>query len=542
MKIHYLNDLPEKVSWKLKILIVVQIFVFLISSNSSFAQPATESVLYAVRDNGPGGIYQIDQITGNKTFVANTQWKSSGAAFDPCTRRIYYSEYSSGSSPYGLAYYDIASGSTVLCGNTGNVYFVKLGMSPSGVLYGTASSGSGDSEKLYIIDKNTGDLTLVGTICTNCSDNGDIAFSPLGVLYWVNGSKLYTLDPATAAPTFVADFSPSNGKVTGITFASNGDAYVTSYQASGSCTSGGDWTYRLDLQTGAMTCVGGAGIYLGDLTSSVTGIGAAQKVSSVSLVSPGIYKVEYDILIRNYGNLDLQNVQIVENVAAVYGLSFLSASAAAVGPLPPGITINSSYNGHTDVNVLTGGVNSVLRTCPNEEARIRITVLLSTPNMNTTYNINAVVTGTSVVGAASVNVRDFSRNDPLLDPDSDSDERPDGPGEDDATPLNFSTWSILEDADRGYFSVIRGQNDPVTVIKPNPFVDKVEFSFYSTSNQIINVRIQAPSGRVVRVEQRRVSKGNNFITLTNLSGLRSGYYILEVVAGSQRTTRKIVRR
>jgi hypothetical protein len=137
----------------------------------------------------------------------------------------------------------------------------------------------------------------------------------------------------------------------------------------------------------------------------------------------------------------LNNVQLVQDLATVFGASFTSATVSAVGTLPSGLSINSSFNGSTNTNIFAGGSGSILKASPTDSATVRIQMILTNPNINTTYLTTGLGSGTDAL--FGTNVIDSSNNDPALRADLNLDGVPDDSNEDIRTPLRISDWIFL---------------------------------------------------------------------------------------------------
>ena len=73
---------------------------------------------------------------------------------------------------------------------------------------------------------------------------------------------------------------------------------------------------------------------------------------------------------------------------------------------------------------------------------------------------------------------------------------------------------------------------PVSVA-PNPFQDKVSVKFSSELATTANVQIFSVTGQVVYQSNKNISKGFNNISLDNLSSIKPGMYILQVMTNGQ---------
>ncbi|NPV75141.1 MAG: sortase [Anaerolineae bacterium] len=157
---------------------------------------------------------------------------------------------------------------------------------------------------------------------------------------------------------------------------------------------------------------------------SVPVIGVAKRVAGAPVkVSPGTWDVTYEILVRNYGNVTLKDIQVVDNLAAV----FPALSTFAVQSLTStDFTINPAYNGSTDIHLLAG-----TDTLGYQEDGIITLVVRVVPASPGPFNNTAVGSGTPPSGLP---VQDDSQDG--LDPDpapSDGDPT----NNNDPTPLDF---------------------------------------------------------------------------------------------------------
>lgn len=65
-------------------------------------------------------------------------------------------------------------------------------------------------------------------------------------------------------------------------------------------------------------------------------------------------------------------------------------------------------------------------------------------------------------------------------------------------------------------------------IFPNPFVETVSMSFFSTINTTAELRITDLSGKTVTAQEYKVVKGNNQASISNLKNIPAGVYLLQV--------------
>ncbi len=146
-----------------------------------------------------GGLYTIDNETGDMTFVGNSP-DCSGLAFDGTT--VY------GASITDLYEIDPATGQGTMIGSMGN---------PSGLMIAIACDANGDlygfdigDDTFYSIDKGTGAATAIGVMGPNFNYAQDMAFDKDNDVCYLAGyttaGGLYTVDVATGAATLVGEF------------------------------------------------------------------------------------------------------------------------------------------------------------------------------------------------------------------------------------------------------------------------------------------------------------------------------------------------
>ena len=176
-------------------------------------------------------------------------------------------------------------------------------------------------------------------------------------------------------------------------------------------------------------------------------IGASKKVVSVVGAPNGAYDVTYDITVANLGQVNLNNVQIVEDLNKTYvaGLTapVLSYNVQSVSVTAGTLTLNpafsaNSYTQSTGVSVnnknMLAGTDTLT---PGGSATVRLVVRV-TPSA--TYRgpfVNsAFVIGTSPSGRETSDIS----NDGEIDPNSNGD--PSETDENDGTPVTFETPGI----------------------------------------------------------------------------------------------------
>jgi outer membrane protein assembly factor BamB len=137
-----------------------------------------------------------------------------------------------------------------------NVFVNDLVLGPDGTLYAlTATFGRNGILSYSTIDPETGAVT---NIAPNTDELNSMAFDSDGTLYATSytgsaSEALYSVDPATGTPTFIADLSsPLSSEANQLRFIGD-TAYTTTY-----ATPSG--LYSINLTTGVGTLIGNTGL------------------------------------------------------------------------------------------------------------------------------------------------------------------------------------------------------------------------------------------------------------------------------------------
>jgi uncharacterized repeat protein (TIGR01451 family) len=161
-------------------------------------------------------------------------------------------------------------------------------------------------------------------------------------------------------------------------------------------------------------------------------IGVAKGVSSIIRLEENRFRITYDLLVENLGNVNLNDVELTENLDDTFGAGTFSVTSVT----SPTLTTNQIYDGSNNLNLLASG-NSL---AVGRTAEVRLVIEVTPPNLNQDYTNQVEATGTSPDGTP---VNDLSDNgvpteDNGLETDPNNDGNPNQPGENDPTPVNFS--------------------------------------------------------------------------------------------------------
>ncbi len=155
-------------------------------------------------------------------------------------------------------------------------------------------------------------------------------------------------------------------------------------------------------------------------------LGLTKRVSNGPiLLLDNSYELRYEIKVFNLGNVDLNKLSVIENLAA----TFTGASSwQLIGIESEEFEVNTSYNGN--------GINELLATgntlTVGNEGAIYVTVRVAPGTLDNSYDNTVKGTATS---PGSATVTDIS--DDGTDPDTDDDGNPNELGENDPTPVDL---------------------------------------------------------------------------------------------------------
>ena len=364
--------------------------------------------------SGGSGTYTY-AWTGPSAFSASTQDLTSLAAG---TYNVTIGDGSTtvtGSVTIGQPSASLSASTTVTnvtCNGAGNgaiTTTVNGGTAPytytwsNGAVTKDLTSLAANTYTLNIVDNNGCTATASGTVSqpaamavtgviinSNCAtvNSGSITITPTG------GSGIYTYLWSNAATTKdLVNVAPGNYSVT-ITDGSG-------------CKVGKSFTV-------GNTCLG---------IANTISVGPINNLN-------GTYTLTYNIRIENKGTTPLSNLQLTDNIAA----TFTGATAAVVGTTVSGsLTVNGSYNGTTNTNLLAAGTGTL---AVGEIKYIAVTVTVTPGTKLGIYNNSISATATD---PNSLAVTDVSQNGTNVDPDTDG-----NPGNNSVpTPVTFTESPLI---------------------------------------------------------------------------------------------------
>ena len=461
------------------------LLLMLVSVQSGFAQSATINNPLAIGQNCGGGgnnfkSFNYDSTTRKLTQIGsncNPNLQSPGfnpgggsIAFSPKDQKVYYIETTTGNNSIVWSW----TPGTCPIANQPPIYtyastfIVGLEFNTlTGDGYQLEFSTGASPYNIYLRKVTSFGPPLVAGAPVQIvlpggkkiwQQNGDIAITPTGKMYFILDNKMFNLDYSTYGSGFLnANYidtikNGAGNNVIGLSYSD--DKFIASVSNSGSTC----FYDQIDISSGAavvkpVTLASGTFIAY-DMATMVTGIGAAKKLASLQKTGALTYQAVYDIKVKNYGNVNLNAVQLTDDIKTAFGASFVNATVAAVGSLPTGVSLNTFYNGSTVTSIFA--VGSTMKATPADSATVRITVNLNNPNISSTYYNSAIATATGAIFLNSV--RDSSDNQPTLNPDISGTDVPDLKGEGIPTPITPVGWLLLDNNLLNFNAIRSGSN------------------------------------------------------------------------------------
>ena len=242
-----------------------------------------------------------------------------------------------------------------------------------------------------------------------------------------------------------------------------------------------------------------------DNTSVTPAIGSTKQLISVTQLNTTTADLTYEVYVRNMGNVILNNINAIDDLGAVYGegnVSNVSVSFESGGN-DAGLTLNSDYNGTTDINLLAPGQSLPNQILNNTNYFFKLLISCRVSNMFTdkTYYNSAIGTGNVGSGTNTINVSDSSNNGPPSVVDPNNDGNASEPGENIPTPFHYTSMV------------------PVTFTN-------VSAALLNTTTSIIKWSVATPTVNANTFNVEYSSDGKNWSTLgqINITNTNQGNY------------------
>ena len=192
--------------------------------------------------------------------------------------------------------------------------------------------------------------------------SGDFTILPNGRMFATLGSfpsKLYEItnysSTTTNATATFLDTLPQN--CFGIAYL-NGQLEITGSDFSGNC-----YYYEYNITTNVLDTAKNFqnGQLPIDNTSITPSLGVTKQLLNAVKINDNTADLTFEIYVKNLGNVALNNINVTDNLAAVFGAGNVSNITVAFVPggNTAGLALNPSYNGSTDSDLLIAGQNLV---------------------------------------------------------------------------------------------------------------------------------------------------------------------------------------
>lgn len=241
--------------------------------------------------------------------------------------------------------------------------------------------------------------------------NGDLAILPNGRMFCVFGgdtSKLFEItnykktDVGNAVTTFL-------GSPTKVCY---GMAFDNGYLYMGGKTGTTCYAFTYNLSTNVLSSQIATPINSRpvDYASFSPSIGAGLKIVGSTQVDPTHYDLTYQVYVSNLGNVKVGNVQVTDNLAALFTAGSISNITTSFISNGAGLTLNPLFNGWTDLNLLAAAQTMDNYPAAKTNSTIQIVLRVANSVPFQIYNSSVKMSGQIGSGATLLLVSDSSNN------------------------------------------------------------------------------------------------------------------------------------
>lgn len=279
--------------------------------------------------------------------------------------------------------------------------------------------------------------------------SGDLTILPNGRMFATLGSfpsRLYEItnygSTTTNATATFLDSLPQS--CYGIAYL-NGQLEITGSDFSGNC-----YYYGYNISTHVLdSAINFQGGQLPiDNTSITPSVGVTKQLLNTVKINDNTADLTYEIYVRNLGNVALNNINVTDNLSAVFGAGNVSNITVAFvpGDNEANLSLNPLYDGSNDSDLLIPGQNLANQTSVNTDYffKLRLSFRVTNLNPDEVYLNSAI--GSATIGSSGtlsfIDVSDSSNNGPqdVVDPNNNGNAGE--PGENIPTPFNFATLPV----------------------------------------------------------------------------------------------------
>lgn len=273
--------------------------------------------------------------------------------------------------------------------------------------------------------------------------NGDLCILPNGRLFCTFGtgpSRLYEIFDynggiGNASATFLQAM-PKN--TFGIAYL-NGQLEITGTNTVNEC-------YYYDYNISTNTLGAEKNFQNGqtpiDNTSFSPVVGLTKEIVQAQKINQNTAQITYEIYVQNLGNVILNNINVTDDLGAVFGNGNVSNVSANFVPgfNTPGLTLNNSFNGTSNTQILNSGQQLANQTSEIENYHFKLQVTATVTNLSTNviYYNSAIASAAINSNENVISIIDTSNNGPSTVVDPNKNGIANELGENIPTPFNFN--------------------------------------------------------------------------------------------------------
>ncbi len=436
--------------------VLVMLIATVVASNAE-AQLSAKSLLINHGSSGCGNANAEQQFfsgsltsTPSLVYSGNVGLPYGGvfSAYNPADQKIYFADINGTGTKVYVINYNFGGTLTtpVVSAPTYTYNYVvnQLCFDNAGNNYGfksfNPSDGKAKIEKIDITDGSTiggsmKSLQFPSGHIPNTVGDGDMVILPNGRFFATFGNSPSMLYEFTQKP----DGNYNVNFLTNMPRTCYSIAYVDGNLTVAGSDGGGCYYYIWDINSVALS---NAYTYPGgkssaDMSNLTAGVGVTNLLSGMRSISSNTAQINYQIVLKNKGNVYLNNVQLVENLNDVFGAGNVSNVQINFGSNPAGFQLNPAYNGTTVTNMLVPGLSLDNEPVTTDSVVINLTVTATNLVPNKVYYNSALASGNLGTGTSYLSVSDSSNNGGASRMDLDNNGVSDDPGENVPTPFVF---------------------------------------------------------------------------------------------------------
>jgi hypothetical protein len=422
----------------------------LVNFGSSTCSPSNFNANLSVIGNPFGA---IPPLLANCPLTPFGNFFGKFVSYNPKDNKIYYADISTGANTR-VWILDVGIQSNISCPTISALpSYTYVNFKPNNFEFDangdvwalTGYNGLNGQATMVRFDEMTGAILFTKTIQFPTGTNaltgglissGDLTILPNGRMFATlgdNPSKLYEItDYASGASVGTGVFLtnlPAGQNTYGIAYI-NGNLEITgtnTFYGGSSC-----YYYEYNLSTNTLSAqrpfqYGQTPI---DNTSITPAVGVTKQTLTTTMVNSTTADMTYELYVKNTGNVLLNNINVTDNLGAVFGAANISnvSTSFVAGGNPGGLILNPSYNGTTNTSVFNTGqqLSNDASGAGFNYTKFLIQFRVSNLNSATTYLNSALASGNvgtfnSSCSSGSTMVIDTSNNGPstVIDPNND---------------------------------------------------------------------------------------------------------------------------